>query len=409
MTSPVNRLIKADQEKALDGVYFDEVLGVAGTDWPIGTPGHPVDNLADALLIMTSRGYQKLYLDGTGVHAITLTNGIDIAIVGNPSYTITIAAGAAVGISSGLLCQAFVNTTGTPQIQGNIIVIGTISTTTGTVTVIGDLICDSMSNTGTGSFVVYGKTITGSIINSGLGDVTFNGGLKCRGGFNNTGGDDFYAIGEVFIGGTLTINGASTVLIYGDVYIAGALAHSSTGSMTIYGNTFISSTTTVSAAAGSLVIHGNAKLVGAVGATNAASVITIDGKAQILGVITATGTITYRGIHPEVAVNTTATNAAETAIFDLSVATHHYNINDFVLKCADPGVNTVTVRLYKLVNAVSTVIDTFAITTVNFASYFLLMDMFGERLLSGDNLKVTVRASAGGPYTVTGSYTYSDE
>jgi hypothetical protein len=33
--------------------------------------------------------------------------------------------------------------------------------------------------------------------------------------------------------------------------------------------------------------------------------------------------------------------------------------------------------------------------------------MFGKSFLTGDNLKITVRASAGGPYAVTGSYSYS--
>jgi hypothetical protein len=108
----------------------------------------------------------------------------------------------------------------------------------------------------------------------------------------------------------------------------------------------------------------------------------------------------------EVAVNTTATNGAETNIFNLATAGFHYTVEKLRLKCADPGANTVTVRLYELINGASVEVDSFAITTVNFGTYFSLMDMFGVDHLVGDNLKVTVRASAGGPYAVTGSYVY---
>jgi hypothetical protein len=38
-----------------DGVYLDATNGIAGTAQPIGTPGKPVSNLADALAIITAR------------------------------------------------------------------------------------------------------------------------------------------------------------------------------------------------------------------------------------------------------------------------------------------------------------------------------------------------------------------
>jgi hypothetical protein len=65
------------------------------------------------------------------------------------------------------------------------------------------------------------------------------------------------------------------------------------------------------------------------------------------------------------------------------------------------------VRLYELINDVLTLVDTFIIDTTNFANYFSLMDMFGLAQLAGDVLQVTVQASAGGPYAVTGQYTLS--
>jgi hypothetical protein len=119
-------------------------------------------------------------------------------------------------------------------------------------------------------------------------------------------------------------------------------------------------------------------------------------------------------IREEEPVDITATNAAETDVLNLhteltiAIPTYHmhYTVEKLRLKCADPGANTVTVRLYELINGASTEVDSFAITTVNFATYFSLMDMFGVDHLAGDNLKITVRASAGGPYAVTGSYAY---
>ncbi|KKK82678.1 hypothetical protein LCGC14_2801010, partial [marine sediment metagenome] len=48
-----------------------------------------------------------------------------------------------------------------------------------------------------------------------------------------------------------------------------------------------------------------------------------------------------------------------------------------------------------------------AITTANFGTYHSLMDMFGLAHLAGDDLQVTVRASAGGPYAVTGQYSHA--
>ena len=99
-------------------------------------------------------------------------------------------------------------------------------------------------------------------------------------------------------------------------------------------------------------------------------------------------------------------NAAlvEANIFDLSVANTRYVVRSLRLKCVDPGAETVTVRLYELVNNVQTLVDTFAITTANFATAHSLTDMFGLFQLAGDNLKVTVIATAAGPYACIGQY-----
>jgi hypothetical protein len=99
-----------------------------------------------------------------------------------------------------------------------------------------------------------------------------------------------------------------------------------------------------------------------------------------------------------------ATNADETDILHL---TQTAAVEALRLKCADPGNNAVTVRLYELVNGALTEVDSFVINGANFGEYFNLMDMFNLCRLVGDELQVTVRASAGGPYTVAGQYTHS--
>lgn len=108
----------------------------------------------------------------------------------------------------------------------------------------------------------------------------------------------------------------------------------------------------------------------------------------------------------EVPVNITAIVASETNFLNLSTNGVHYAIDDLVLKCANPGANTVNVRLYKLVNAVLTNTQTFAITAANFGTYFDINTMFGLKSLAGDNIGITVQATAGGPYAVTGSYAH---
>ncbi len=105
-------------------------------------------------------------------------------------------------------------------------------------------------------------------------------------------------------------------------------------------------------------------------------------------------------------VDITAILAAETNVLNLAVANTRYIVRSLRLKAANPNPNTIAVRLYELVNDVATVVDTFTIDNANFGTYFSLMDMFGLPHLVGDNLRVTVQASAGGPYAVTGQYSH---
>jgi len=109
----------------------------------------------------------------------------------------------------------------------------------------------------------------------------------------------------------------------------------------------------------------------------------------------------------DVAVNINAILAAETDVLNVAVAGTRYIVRSLRLKCADPGANTVTVRLYELVNDGAIAVQSFDITGANFGTYLSLMDMFGLPYLAGDNLRVTVQASAAGPYAVTGQYSHA--
>lgn len=110
---------------------------------------------------------------------------------------------------------------------------------------------------------------------------------------------------------------------------------------------------------------------------------------------------------PDTAVTVNAIQASETDIFDLNVAGTTYRVNNLRLKSVDPGAETITVRLRELINDVSTIVDTFTIDTGNFGTYHSLMDLFGLPQLTGDDIQVTVQASAVGPYAITGQYQHS--
>lgn len=114
-------------------------------------------------------------------------------------------------------------------------------------------------------------------------------------------------------------------------------------------------------------------------------------------------------VHDQVdaAVSINAVNTGETDVLHLNAASTRYIVRSLRLKCADPGANTVTVRLYELINDVLTEVDSYDIDSTNYTYYHSLMDMFGLPQLAGDELQVTVRASAGGPYAVTGQYSHA--
>ena len=107
------------------------------------------------------------------------------------------------------------------------------------------------------------------------------------------------------------------------------------------------------------------------------------------------------------AVINQAVTAAEVFIITMTAATTRYILRDLRLKSADPTIaNTITVRLYTLINDVEVNVDSFIITNANFGTYFSLMDMFGVPYVAGDSIRVSLQGSAAGPYTVTGQYSH---
>ncbi len=99
-------------------------------------------------------------------------------------------------------------------------------------------------------------------------------------------------------------------------------------------------------------------------------------------------------------------STTERNVLNLVVAAARYKLRSLFLKCVNPGAETVTVRLYLLVNDVLTEVDSFTITTDNYTTYHSLMDMFGLPQLAGDSVKVTVESS-GGLHAITGQYSYA--
>ena len=97
--------------------------------------------------------------------------------------------------------------------------------------------------------------------------------------------------------------------------------------------------------------------------------------------------------------------AAETFIVTLNAADTRYILRDLRIKSADPTVaNTITVKLYTLINSIEVNVDSFIITNANFGTYFTLVDMFGVPHIAGDSIRVSLQGSAAGPYVVAGQF-----
>ena len=75
-------------DKVVDGVYVNEWYGEPGVDWPIGTPGHPVNNDTDLRRILAARGLSKVVIpDGANAGLLLSTWASGVQFVGTiPGY-----------------------------------------------------------------------------------------------------------------------------------------------------------------------------------------------------------------------------------------------------------------------------------------------------------------------------------
>ncbi len=142
----------------------------------------------------------------------------------------------------------------------------------------------------------------------------------------------------------------------------------------------------------------------------------LSGVAYALAVSAAglAGLPTSHGFQEQLTVPVTIALTAvmgETNVLLLNAAATHYILRNLRLKTADPGADTITVKLYELVNNILTVVDTDTIVgsggvTPNWTTYFSLMDLHGLQDIVGDQIRITVTLSANGPYALTGQYSY---
>jgi formylmethanofuran dehydrogenase subunit C len=427
-----------------DGVYFNSVGGAAGTTWPIGTPEHPVNNETDLLVILTARNLDKVILRNSAT-VLQFTGALsDVIFIGEGeggtlaptvdfngqaitctfiNLRITDTAGDNLVSASEFwncdILKVIAHTVGGSNYYKCRFADGVTNPPLGIINLFNDCIGLGDFNNTTGSVFSYGDFhLAGSLINT-TGLIAVHGNCTVRGLTNTAGEIDIYGNcqvtsidqtddGLIEISGRLEVLGASIgnsigqISVSGDCSISQSITNINAGNISILGNLQVSHAISNT---GTIGIKGNLQVGDDL--TNSAGTITIGGIARIYGTITNTGTLTYKGVYPEVNVSINAINASETDFLNLAaIDGFHYTINKLRLKCADPGVNTVTVRLYELVNGALTQVDSFDIAAANFATYFSLDEMFGIEKLFGDNLQITVRASAGGPYAVTGEYAH---
>lgn len=87
--STIQQLAEIEYNIFNGGVTIDVVNGVAGTAYPTGSPGRPVNNLTDAYTIATTRNFKTLFIKGN--LTVNSSNFDDFTFSGNKS-TVTLSA-----------------------------------------------------------------------------------------------------------------------------------------------------------------------------------------------------------------------------------------------------------------------------------------------------------------------------
>ncbi len=405
--------------KAIYAVYFDEINGVPGTDYPIGTAAMPVNNFTDAKAIALARktstiilvhGIITLDADSTGYNFIgnkysDPTNSLTDNIIELNGFTASDCTFEGIDIDNdagGSLsnCGYFkdcslvqADSIDNSRLFSNCAEIRATMTNCNYFLSCG-LINGDMTNCD--NFLSCGL-INGDMTNCSLfynchyvtGTLTSCSGFYSCGKVAGTliSCTEFYDCGEAWIDYNCAVNPLDPTMGFksGLIFI-----HDLTTA-----NTFTISADSLrvtidpTCTAGTIKVYGNAKITGKEAAIAAG--VTVEDYTN--------------KPNDEVPVDVMAVVAPGTTIFDLSVADTHYTVDKLGLVPDEPGGDTITAELWELVNGVLTLIRSFVMGGGSGGSYFSLVDMFGLDHLSGDSLKVVVVASAN-TYAVTGSYTY---
>ena len=359
-----------------DKVYFDAGLGIAGTTLPIGTKAMPSDVIADLITICTARNIRTIAVHG----ALTLGAAMEhFNFCGYEHYDI----GDILDLSGEDVDGSHINGLIVTGAQGGTGFLTMVECVALALTLFAGRMNLCSFYGGAFSFrdADYVDLINCESI---YGAVTITVQAPTRGSIKDWRGNLVLTAQD---GGVMYVRGFKGTLEI-DAMTAGALS--------VYANGADITINADCIGTGTINIYGNARVTDNHGAGTTVNDYTKE---------TQLDTIFQE--QADTAVNVDAILASETDVFDLNVADTRYIVRSLRLKCADPGADTVTVRLRELENDVSTIVATFDIIAANFATYFSLMDMFGVQYLAGDDLQVTVQASAAGPYQVLGQYSYA--
>jgi hypothetical protein len=223
----------------LDGVHFNPVEGVAGTDWPIGTREMPVNNLTDVITLMNTHNVRKLYLEGArtlqGTH--TAANNPTVMTDANNTFR----PGSLVNLtifnvsdgSSGVIVANAEHSIAVGGLIGG----GANIWTTGDIYYVADALGNSPYR------IVFNQSVDLDLVGNEFYDViigdgvvvTFTNGLVCYNLTPGTGG--LMIMSDCEVCGSLDITGGGSlpVILYGSLRVSGHLNNTSDNTK-IYGN-----------------------------------------------------------------------------------------------------------------------------------------------------------------------------
>jgi len=298
---------------AIDGIYFNPVEGEAGTSWPVGTPEHPVNNLADAITLMFARNLKKLYLAGARTFTGTHTAANDPTVMTDANNTFKPSSLVGLTIyndddgSSGVITANGEHTIEVAALVGG----GANIWTTGDDYHVADALGYQPY------LITFDQNVELELVGNGLYDVivnpgitvTFTNGLVCRAFFNTTGNINIFGhcqvrgnlsntTGIIFITGDCKVgydlnNTTGNINIFGHCQVGGDISQTDTGNITITGDCRVGND--LGNTTGNINIFGHCQVGGNL--SNTTGDINIVGDCKVGGDIsqTDTGTIAIGG------------------------------------------------------------------------------------------------------------------